>query len=218
MPAVATEVFPSAQAVIDRMRERPIPGQRVSLRLDAPLDGESFLRWCAEHPEARAELEPDGTITLMTPAGLKSNTNENWASYKLTQWWEERGTPGQVFGPNAGFTLPDGSVRAPDASWISQAKREALSEREFDGFARVVPDFVIEVLSKYDGLGPARQKLVEVWMAAGVQLGWLIAPRHNLAEVYRPGADVLFFEGFDRELSADPVVPGFAFDLRRLVR
>ena len=55
------------------------------------------------------------------------------------------------------------------------------------------PDFVIELQSGSDALKPARTKM-EMWIANGSELGWLIDPERKVVEVYRPGEAVEVFE------------------------
>ena len=47
----------------------------------------------------------------------------------------------------ADIALPDGSVRAPDAAWISFDRLRPLSSQDLAGFAPVCPEFVIELRS-----------------------------------------------------------------------
>ena len=85
--------------------------------------------------------------------------------------------------------------------------------------APVVPDFVIEVMSRGDELISTGNRMRSDWMANGVRLGWLLWPRRCKAWVYRAGVpEPEVVEGFEQKLSADPVVPGFSFDLRLLTQ
>mgnify|MGYP001809812071 CR=1 len=47
-----------------------------------------------------------------------------------------------VFDSSTGFSLPNGSDRAPDAAWVSQARWDALTPEQEGGFAPLCPDFV----------------------------------------------------------------------------
>ena len=193
------------------------PRLRVHVTPERLMTREEFLRFCAEHPDVRAELRPDGTLDLMSPVVLSSNEKENIVSTLLTVWWMQH-RRGKVYGPTAGFTLPDGSVRSPDAAWLSPETVARLSAEEFNTMAQVVPDFVIEVMSKTDNLERAKAKMAEVWMANGVRLAWLVRPAVTQVLVYRqgePGFSVV--KSFKRGLSAEPVVPGFEMDLRELL-
>ena len=121
-----------------------------------------------------------------------------------------------MYGPNAGFTLPDGSIRSPDAAWVSPERLAEVPDEEFDTMARLVPDFVIEVTSKTDSVKRAREKMEGVWMANGVRLAWLLDTREQRVFIYREGLDeVERVGGFDREIAA-AVPVGFVLNLREL--
>ena len=218
MPVTTTEIFDDIAVAVEYFYAHPQEGRRLRLRPAVPMDHVAFAAFCETYPEAICELEPDGTITLMSPLTLLSAENENEPATDLKLW--HRGARlGKVFASTAGFRLPDGSVRSPDAAWVSDQRLAALSAAEYDTQAPLVPDFVIEVMSKGDKRSPAKRKMRTDWMANGVRLGWLLWPRRRKAWVYRAGEpEPEVVEGFERVLSADPVVPGFSFDLRLLTR
>lgn len=188
------------------------------VRLDAGerYDRDSFLEFCRANPEVEAELRADGTLELMTPQVLESNKNEAQFAALLMIWWMDTGI-GKAYGSNAGFTLPSGAVRSPDGAWVSPERIAATEPSEFGHFARLVPDFVIEVMSKTDNLKQAKKKMSDTWMPAGVRLGWLVRPTVQQILIYREGqTEVEVFKRFDRVLDAGEVVPGFSIDLTRL--
>lgn len=193
------------------------PRLRVHVTPERRMSHAAFVQFCAEHPDVRAELRPDGTLELMSPLVLNSNENEWQPFVDLANWWR-KARIGKVYSSTAGFTLPDGSIRSPDAAWLSPETLAKLSAAEFDTMARVVPDFVIEVMSKSDSLERAKEKMTDVWMANGVRLAWLVRPSVTQVLVYRQGvAEPEEVKGFERTLSAAEVVPGFEMDLRELL-
>jgi len=50
------------------------------------------------------------------------------------------------------------------------------------------------------------------YMDAGVQLGWLINPQQQQAEIYRPGEEVEV-RNLPTELSGEDILPGFTLSL-----
>ena len=218
MPVTTTETFDDIAVAVEYFYAHPQEGRRLRLRPEVPMDHVAFAAFCETYPEALAELEPDGTITLMSPLTLLSNANEQEPFGELRDW-HKLNCVGRIFSSTAGFRLPDGAVRSPDAAWVSDQRLAALSPAEYDTQAPLVPDFVIEVMSKGDKRSPAKRKMRSDWMANGVRLGWLLWPKRRKAWVYRAGEpEPEVVEGFEQELSADPVVPGFTFDLRLLTR
>ena len=58
---------------------------------------------------------------------------------------EQSRLPLKLFDSSAGYLLPDGSVRSPDASVVRIERWQALSEAERDGFPPLCPDLVVEL-------------------------------------------------------------------------
>ena len=218
MPVVTTETFGDIALAVELFYARPQEGRRLRVVPDAPLDAAGFADFCEAYPEAVAELEPDGSVTLISPLTLLSDKNEQVPFGELRDWHKRTGL-GEVFSSTAGFRLPDGSVRSPDAAWVSQERLAALSEADYDTQAQVVPDFVIEVMSKGDKRSAAQSKMRLDWLANGVRLGWLLWPERRRAYVYRAGVtEPEELRGYGQTLQADSVVPGFAFDLSLLLQ
>ena len=76
---------------------------------------------------------------------------------------------------------------------------------------------MVEVKSPSDTLRDLQAKMAE-YLANGALLGFLLDPAAETAHVYRPGQPPEILAGFDRDLSGEPVLPGFHLDLRPLRR
>jgi Uma2 family endonuclease len=157
----------------------------VRLRFDRPMSDDQLLRFCAANEALRVERDANGEILLMTPAGFKGSTINQRIGYLLYAWAEQDGR-GVTTDSSGGYTLPDGSVRAPNAARVSFQRLETLSEQEQAGFAPVCPEFVIELRSPSDRLADLRAKM-EMWVANGAEAAWLIDPERRVVEIYRPG-------------------------------
>jgi len=125
--------------------------------------------------------------------------------------WARKDGSGKAFGPTVQFFLPDGSGLSPDASWVSKESLSRLTKAEKKKFLRLTPEFVIEVLSPSDRLNKAKQKM-EVWIANGVQLGWLIDGDRRTVYVYRKGKSPATRRGIQK-LPGEGPVAGFVLDL-----
>ncbi len=176
---------------------------------------EEFQDFCAENSEMDFELDKNGNILIMPPMDFVGGVREGHAFGLLYAWWMNY-RKGKALSPSAGFTLPDTSIRAADASWVSDERLAKLDAGEWTTFARIVPDFVIEVVSTSDRLPKVKKKMTETWLPNGVRLAWLLDVARETAIVYRPNAEPLELKGFDRELSGEDVCPGFVLDLRRM--
>ena len=157
----------------------------VRLRPQHPLSDEELLRFCSVNDLLRIEREPNGDLTIMSPTGTDAGDLDSEINYQLRAWANGNNT-GKVFGSSTGFRLPDGSIRSPDASFLSWPKWNALSREETQGFAPVCPEFVIELRSPSDRWNELQGKMVH-WIANGAELAWLIDPERQTVEVYRAG-------------------------------
>jgi Uma2 family endonuclease len=181
--------------------------------LDRLTDAE-FFEFCQDHRDLRIERDANHQITIMPPASSETGATNSQLNRLLGNWNEEANL-GIVFDSSAGFTLSTGAMLSPDASWLAQARWDALSADDRRGFARICPDFVAELLSPSDRLIDTMRKM-EQWLEAGARLGWLIVPASESVFVFEPGQPMRPVVGFDQALSGEPVLPGFALDLGRL--
>ena len=185
----------------------------LRLRPALELTEDQFFDLCQINGDLRIERTADGVLELMPPAGSTTGYRNADVTTQLGMWAKQDGR-GLAFDSSAGFTLPNGAARSPDASWIERSRWENVPPDERDRFAPICPDFVIELRSPSDRLATLQAKLAE-YLASGSRLGWLLDPPTRQVYVYRPGAPVERLEGPD-VVSGDPVLPGFRLDLREI--
>jgi Uma2 family endonuclease len=157
----------------------------LRLRRATPMSDGEFMRFCAANEPLRFEREPNGEILVMTPAGNRTGRINAYIVQVLGNWSDVDGR-GYYFDSSTGFTLPDGSVRSPDASWVQAWRWDALSEEDKDRYSPLCPDFVIELRSPGDKLSGLHAKM-DQWIANGIQVGWLIDPKDYSVTIYRAG-------------------------------
>ncbi|CAH0999361.1 hypothetical protein LEM8419_00659 [Neolewinella maritima] len=186
--------------------------RRVQLRFEDSLTPVEFAAFCARHPELLVEREPDGQLSIMSPVHLLSGGQEADIVIHLGMFVLSHKL-GKVYSPTTGFTLPDGSVRSADASFVSKEQLDRLTQEQKHSFAPVVPEFIVEIRSDTDRIGRLQTKLREVWIANGVQLAWLIDPKNQLTYIYRSDGSEQVITGFDKVLSGETVLPGFELPL-----
>jgi len=162
----------------------PLP---VRLRPEKPLNDRDLMRFSRENRPLRMEREPNGDILITTPTGNKTGRINQKINILLGVWAEQDGS-GVTFDSSTGFKLPNGAVRSPDAAWIANEKWNALTEDQQDGFG-VCPDFIIELASPSDRLPDVKKKILDEWIANGVQLAWLIDTKARTVTIFRPGDD-----------------------------
>ncbi|WP_337175844.1 Uma2 family endonuclease [Paludisphaera sp.] len=203
-------------ATVTTGRPRTAPDRDAAVSLAIPpdvrliTDADGFEKLCAANRDMQLELEADGGLIVMAPASPDGSGRELQLAFQL-EAWNRISKSGKVFGATAGFTLPDGSIRAPDASWMRQEAWDALDRRERRKFSRAVPDFAAEIRSPSDSLDDLRAKMAG-YIANGVRLAWLIDPETKAVEVYRPGRDPERLTA-PKTLSGEDVLPGFTLDL-----
>ena len=188
----------------------------IVLRLDpiVELTDDVLLKLSSLNDTLRLEKNAKGELEILPPANITTGNQNSNLTADLTIWTRGDGR-GVAFDSNAGFTLPNGAVRSPDASWVLKSRLAELTDEEKKrGFAHISPDFVIELRSSSDTLAGIQRKMAE-YMENGVRLGWLIDPLDPLrrAYVYRPGVDVEILEG-PESLSGEPELPGFTLNLQ----
>lgn len=177
---------------------------------------EEFREFCAANPDLRIEMDKNKKLIIMPPVEHDGGFTEFNVLGHLFIWWKQY-QKGLAYSPSTGFKLPDGSTRCADGAWATDEKVAALTPKQRKKFAPLVPDFVIEIRSESDRIGPLKRKMTDTWLANGVRLAWLIDPKTKKAYIYRPGRPVEELDGFERSLSGEEVCPGLELDLRKLV-
>ena len=178
------------------------------------MTDEEFFNFCQDNRDLNIERNAQREIIIMSPTNSSTGFINTKILYQL-EAWNQNHQRGLVFDSSTGFTLPDGSIRSPDVSWLSLAKWQQLTDAEKDRFSPVCPEFVVELKSKSDRLTDLQEKM-ESWIENGAQLGWLIVLEEETVYVYQPGASLQQHQDFAITLSADPVLPGFSLDFSKL--
>jgi Uma2 family endonuclease len=165
------------------LRNVPLP---LKIHPARPLTDEELLAFCSDNDGLEIEADADGSITVMSPVKWKTSRLNQLLGGSLFIWAQQSGR-GVAFGPDLGVRFADGTLRAPDAAWISneilaQAEKEEAEKLEFLHFC---PEFIVELRSHSDRSSQLEAKM-QLWMSRGAQLGWLIDPIHKLAMIYRP--------------------------------
>ena len=193
---------------------KPILQSVAGKLTDAEID-----QWFVELGQANEErgfhleMTGDGELIISPMVNRDGGMAEGQIFVRLFIWAEVNG--GEAYGANANMSLPDGSRIRPDALWLSPEQVAALPPAGNNRPITLCPAFVAEILSGTDTLPPLRRKM-EIYMANGAQLGWLIDPYRRQVHIYRPGADVEVLDD-PETVSGDPVMPGFVFQVRQRI-
>ncbi len=188
-------------------------GFLLHLRPVVELTDDQLFELCQINQDLWIERTAEGDLVIMPPEGWEAGSRSANLVTWLTQWAWQDGT-GVTSGSSAGFILPNGAMRAPDAAWVLRSRLAALSAEQKQKFLPLCPDFVVEIRSPSDPLSSVQEKMQE-YLDNGARLGWLIDPHGRLVNVYRPNQPVERLEN-PATLSGDPVLPGFVLDLQKI--
>lgn len=178
------------------------------------MTDDEFYAFCQANPHLRIEREADGQIIFEMPTNSKTSLTNSTLNGEIYIW--NRTTKlGYVYDSNGGFTLPDTSVRAPDVSWMSRERWDALPTDEQGKFAHIFPDFVIELMSDKDEKYTLPTKM-EKYLQNGVRLAWMIDPFQRQTTIFRPDTESQT-KPFTELLTGDDVLIGFELRLSELL-
>jgi Uma2 family endonuclease len=185
----------------------------VNLPIPIEMTMAEFYEFCQANRNLRIERSANGEVIIMPPAFSDTGNRNLKIAQQLGNWSDQNGT-GEAFDSSAGFTLPNGATRSPDAAWIRLERWNALTEDEKASFAPICPDFVVELKSSSDTLSGLQAKMEE-YMANGALLGFLIDRKPRQVHVYRPGQAPEILENPDG-VSGDPELPGFQLQMAKI--
>ncbi|MCW6037680.1 Uma2 family endonuclease [Spirulina subsalsa FACHB-351] len=201
------------------MVQTPAKPETETLLLELPrtlnlyVTPEQFTALAVCNRELQLERTAIGELIVNPPTGWQTGKRNRSIIGQLDRWYENY-QQGEAFDCNTGFTLPNGAIRSPDASWVSPERWEVLTDEQKATFPQICPDFVVELRSQSDSLKLLQEKMQE-YLENGARLGWLIDPQTRMVEVYRRGLDVEILSN-PAELSGEEVLSGFVLNLGRV--
>jgi len=198
------------------MVQTPTKSDTISIQLPKAIalqvSLEQFEFLAVANRDLRLERSAGGELIVNPPTGWETGESNRSLTGQLDRWYELNEDLGKAFDSSTGFILPNGAIRSPDASWVSQERWQALAGK--GTFAKICPDFVVELRSKSDRLSELQAKMRE-YIDNGARLGWLIDPQNHKVEIYRFGKEVEVLVN-PSQLSGEDVLPGFVLDLKRV--
>ena len=174
------------------------------------LTADDLLRLDAQG--VRGELIRGALIETM-PAGREHGQIVMNLGAELRNYIKPRKL-GVLVGSDSGVWLerdPD-TVREPDIAFFS-AEKSPLDER-VTGYAEVVPDLVVEVVSPSDSRSAVNDKAL-MWLRYGARLVWVVHPDARVVDVHREGHPVAAL-GESESLDGLDILPGFSCAVREV--
>jgi len=177
------------------------------------MDNDEFYSFCRLNREMRIEQNAQGQI-IIQPLKYTQTGNCSATLNGCLGIWNKQHQLGKVF-VNAGFTLSNDAIYAPNTAWLTLSKWNALTKSQREKFAPVVPDFIAEFYSPNDNLYFIKIKIAE-FLQCGCRLAWLIDPSNEQTTIYRADGSETTVP-FDQMLSGEEVLPGFEVKLSELL-
>ena len=191
--------------------EPPVP-IRLKLPTDWKPTDEALIELSRLNEPWDFELTADRELVFVSPERPGSSARGIRLAAQIDDWSSST-AGGHVFGPQLGVRNDDGSMRMPDAAWISDAR---WGDRDLDQkeLLDVCPELIVEIVSATDIPADQEEKMAE-WIGKGALLGWLIDPFRDLVIIYRPDAEP---ERLQRPntLSGESVCEGLEVSLERI--
>ena len=206
----------AAASALHRIKDREIPAAaELLVRLQPALcpTEDQFYEFCRINRELRIERNSEGEVSVTGPAGWETAERNARITFQLTDWAIRNGT-GRVADSSAGYLLPNGAMRSPDASWVSNEHLASVTPEQRSKFLPLCPNFVIELRSSTDQLATLQDKMAE-YMANGTKLGWLIDPLNRQVNIYRPEADIETLDAPD-QVEGGALLQGFRLFMDKL--
>jgi Uma2 family endonuclease len=127
---------------------------------------------------------------------------------------------GIVTGEQGGYRLdpqhPRDTEVGPDVAFVRADRAPSPGSPEYYGQAwQLAPDLAVEVVSQHQ-FAPGMRAKAQFYLRCGTRLVWIIWPRYQRVDVWRPGADVPVTLGIDDTLDGEDVVPGFTCPIAHL--
>lgn len=179
------------------------------------LTEDQFYQFCRENETIRFEMEPNGDLIIREPTWSYTGLYNQKVAAEI-YLWNKGAKAGLTFDSSTGFTLPNGAVRSPDASFISRSRWSSLEAIHKQKFADICPDFIVEILSESESKKSLQIKMKE-WMDNGCRLAWMIDPKKRETIIYRQNGGVEV-KTFSDILSGEDVLPGFELDLTKIFK
>ena len=187
------------------------------LKIEMPrslMSDEEFFEFCTLNKDWQVERSKTGQILIMPPTLIETSFDNSELVRQLANW-NFKNKSGRVSESNGGYILPDTSMKAPDAAWISNERFTQRYNADKKTFPYVCPEFIIELMSDSDTL-KSSSKRMEDWIENGCLMAWLINPKTEKVYVYREEGLVHIIEGFDKTVSGEDILSDFELILKYL--
>lgn len=158
-------------------RDLPVHGEPfgvvLRLRPVIELSGDQLLELSSLNDDLRLELTAEGELIVMTLAGGESGRRNFELTLQLGTWTKRDGT-GVAFDSSTGFTLSNGAIRAPDASWVERSRYEVLTPEQREKYPPCARTSSPNCARRAIGLVPCKRRWRSTWRTGrGWDCSWI---------------------------------------------
>jgi Uma2 family endonuclease len=158
--------------------------EETTFRSDERFTQEGFRAWLERRPASdvnRYELIR-GCIVMSPPARWRHGHVGARLNFFLVRLAAEAGL-GPVFDGTTGYELDSGDTVEPDVSFVSAARWRSLPQPVPDGFLRITPDLIVEVLSRSTASRDFNEKK-QIYAENGVREYWIVDPDRRRVTIF----------------------------------
>ena len=152
----------------------------------------------------------EGRLVRMPPSGLRATQIAFIIGAALFAFVQPRKL-GVVTGADGGYRLGPGTDLVPEVGFIRADRLPLRSSPDYDRLVSGAPDLAVEVASPTQRRSALRRK-AQRYLAARTQLVWIVWPKSQQIEVWRPGdTQPAATLGMADTLDGGNVLPGFTY-------
>ncbi len=176
------------------------------------ITDDQLIKLAKKHPTLRFERIGTQQLTITMGNHFDNQTKLSRLLGEIFFWNKTQNqSKGEILDSGGTYRFEDDSVKMPDISYLL---KEELKGQPMKSFILVVPKLAVELVSTYDSLKDAQNKM-QYYLTQGVQLGWLIIPAQQTTHVYKPQQPTTIIP-FDQPLSGEDILVGFEIILAEL--
>jgi len=164
----------------------------------------------------------EGVLVRMPHSGGEASQIARRLAGRLGDFVDDHAL-GAVTGADGGYILdpvrPKETELAPDVGFMRAEQVPPRTSAEYAKPWRGAPDLAVEVVSPAQ-YRPEMASKARLYLSFGTRLVWVVWPRYQQVDIWRPGDDVepSTARGLDDTLDGEDVVRGFTYPVAKLFR
>jgi len=187
---------------------------KLQLPEDVRMSYSQFVAFSALNERYSFSLTSNHEILIEPPMLPDGSERESLITTEFINW-NRKYKFGKVYGSRAEFILPDGGIYQPDTAFIGFTKLDTVKKKGQE-IAKLVPDFVLELMSESDRLNQSHEKMQKVWIKNGVKVAVMVDYKNERYFVYEAVEENYKEFPFSTPFTHEEVLPHFTLNLEEL--